>query len=321
MKPRIQSIPGAMPLAGWMLMLVVAGCTTAPSPAPVTERKPAPKALEGPSATKAREVPAAAPRPQPGVPVPATHVVAKSETLFGISKSYGLNFRDVAEWNGLVDPYTIQPGQVLALRVSPTRQAQSAPREPSTAVQTVKLPETLAPVEKPLGETALKREPLAFKRAYSEQARLALDAGPRVPESPEAVVPSTAVETIAWEWPTKGKLVAQFSEDDLTKGIDIAGQIGQPVIAAASGHVDYSGAGLRAYGNLIIIRHNTNFMSVYAHNKELLVKQGDKVERGQKIASMGEAGPGDARLHFEIRQLGRPVDPLTFLPARAHGAP
>jgi lipoprotein NlpD len=127
----------------------------------------------------------------------------------------------------------------------------------------------------------------------------------------EDKVPDQALQ---WAWPANGKVLHSFNQGSNPKGVAIRGTAGQPVLATASGKVVYSGSGLRGYGKLIIIKHNNTFLSVYAHNRELLVKEGERVSRGQKIAEMGSTSADGAALHFEIRRLGKPVDPLKFLP-------
>ena len=133
--------------------------------------------------------------------------------------------------------------------------------------------------------------------------------------APEArPAPADDAEKIDWVWPTAGKVVAGFSETANLKGIDISGSAGQAVVASAPGKVVYAGAGLRGYGKLIIVKHNATFLSAYAHNREILVKEGQAVARGQKIAEMGDTDANAVKLHFEIRRLGKPMDPLRYLP-------
>ncbi|MEO8740655.1 MAG: peptidoglycan DD-metalloendopeptidase family protein [Casimicrobiaceae bacterium] len=204
------------------------------------------------------------------------------------------------------------------------------------------------------GNTAtLKTEPKALKLPYSEQALAQLQApapaghaapaipppvppsvaAPAAPVAPTAVaaapaatpgtaparpdgarVPEIDDDKIMWVWPTAGKLIAGFSDTASLKGIDIAGKAGQPVVASAAGKVVYSGSGLRGYGKLIIVKHNTTFLSAYAHNREILVKEGQQVVKGQKISEMGDTDADQVKLHFEIRRLGKPVDPVKYLP-------
>ena len=140
-------------------------------------------------------------------------------------------------------------------------------------------------------------------------------AAPSLPPRPDASrVPEIDDDSLGWMWPTTGKVIAAFSESANLKGIDIAGKPGQPIVASAAGKVVYVGSGLRGYGKLVIVKHNTTFLSAYAHNREILVKEGQQVAKGQKIAEMGDTDADQVKLHFEIRRLGKPVDPAKFLP-------
>jgi lipoprotein NlpD len=191
-----------------------------------------------------------------------------------------------------------------------------------------------------------KTQPKAIKEPYSEQAlrdvqRVAGAAAAGSPPPAETAPPPTVAmvapppaatlaepkpvpkpasappddgDKLDWGWPAKGKVVMQFSESTSLKGIDIAGSAGQPVTASASGKVVYAGSGLRGYGKLIIIKHNDAYLSAYAHNRDILVKEGQQVVKGQKIAEMGNTDSDQVKLHFEIRRQGKPVDPLRYLP-------
>ena len=194
---------------------------------------------------------------------------------------------------------------------------------------------------KPLGTGAgvntetLKREPKAGKLPYSDQAlaqaqgqakagetaapAAAMEVKPEAKPEPKPEVkpaePALAGDELPWIWPAKGQLIGTFSEGG-SKGVDIAGKLGDPVIAAADGKIVYSGTGLRGYGKLVIIKHNTTYLSAYAHNQTILVKEGQSVTRGQKIAEMGNSDADQVKLHFEVRRQGKPVDPLKYLPPR-----
>jgi lipoprotein NlpD len=245
------------------------------------------------------------------------------------------------EWNNIQDPTSLHIGQQLYLS-PPSGQAQPTLfglSEPGTQSKAATTPGAVPqPEGKPgVNTDKLKSEPRAFKVPYSEHAlaqlRGTVSAPPTVtpviakvnlaPEkSAEAltVAPSSAEVTrtddgVGWIWPAKGKLLDGFSE--ATKGLDIAGKPGQPVAAAAAGKVVYSGAGLRGYGKLVIIKHNNTYLSAYAHNDKIFVKEGQTVTKGQKIAEMGSTDTDLVKLHFEIRKNGKPVDPLKHLP----GAP
>jgi lipoprotein NlpD len=164
-----------------------------------------------------------------------------------------------------------------------------------------------------------KNAPRGDKRPYSDATLAEMQKSESASEKPtEAVTAATATpadeDAVSWMWPADGKVVATF--DDSKKGIDIAGKSGQPVLAAGSGKVMYAGSGIRGYGNLVIVKHTSTLLSAYAHNKTISVKEGQTVTKGQKIAEMGDSDADAVKLHFEIRQQGKPVDPSKFLPSR-----
>jgi lipoprotein NlpD len=258
--------------------------------------------------------------------------VKRGETLVSIALQYGLDYRELAAWNGITNPAKISVGQVLVLAAPPGM----APATPAASVAT---PLTAAgpPIEaRPLANSpTLKVEPRGQKVPYSDKA-LAEFSAPEAPAAPPAPgapaqpapAPAEAVplpapapdaakagadkEDIDWMWPAKGKVIAPFTE--ASKGMDIAGKRGAPVVAAASGRVIYADAGLRGYGKLVIIRHNDRWLSAYAHNDNILVKEQQEVRKGQKIAEMGSTDADQVKLHFEIRRQGKPVDPTKLLP-------
>jgi lipoprotein NlpD len=269
--------------------------------------------------------------------------VKRGETLVSIALQYGLDYRELAAWNGITNPAKISVGQVLVLAAPSGMGAQ--PATPPGPVGATPLNVPGPPIEaRPLGNTpTLKVEPRGEKVPYSDKALAqfsapaagappAPDSGatptqpppapqagpiPAAPPTPVApVVPpkaaGTAKEDIDWMWPVKGKVVAPFSE--ASKGMDIAGKRGAPVVAAAAGRVIYADAGLRGYGKLVIIRHNDTWLSAYAHNDKVLVKEQDEVKKGQKIAEVGSTDADQVALHFEIRRQGKPVDPAKVLP-------
>lgn len=312
-------------------------------PAPVIERTPLPL-LPAPS-TAAAPVPP----PQPVVP---TYVVRRGDTLRSIARDQQVNAGDLASWNHLDNPDRLEVGQVLRLAPPQVAQAPLPVPGPSdisgpgvtTAPLRTPLPVTAAgsepggPAEPRTGEN-YKTSPKAIKEAYSPEAlrdfgKLAAAAaagaeapttapgtapnaaGTEPPEPSAAGAPATAVDNggLDWMWPAKGKIVASFSDTANLKGIDIAGSAGTPIVASAAGKVVYAGSGLRGYGKLVIIKHNDTYLSAYAHNRAIVVKEGEMVTRGQKIAEMGNTDADQVKLHFEIRRLGKPVDPVKFLP-------
>jgi lipoprotein NlpD len=305
----------------------LAGCA-ASYRAPVVERT-----VARPSAAK----PAAPPAEQR----PESYTVKRGDTLYSIALDNGLDYRELAAWNNITDPAAIKAGLVLRMRppgqavaAQPEGGAQVQP-EARVQVQPVTVPgsvearslgadpraavEPRAGTEPPRIAGDLKTGPKAMKLPYSEEnLAMLLRQTPPAP-TPEPVPPQPSAEdgqdTVAWIWPAGGRVLAGFSEAT-NKGVDILGKIGDPVFASASGRVVYSGTGLRGYGKLVIIKHNQTYLSAYAHNSNLLVKEGQNVVRGQKIAEIGNTDSSQAKLHFEIRRLGKPVDPLKFLPDR-----
>lgn len=214
--------------------------------------------------------------PTTGATPPAqagSHTVAKGETLYGIARSRGLRYQELAQWNDIAPPYTVFPGQRLRLTPAATL-AKSPPP---------------APVGQ--GATASSRPAIAS-------------------------LPAEREGTPTWTWPTDGTIIAQYALAGPNKGIDIAGKAGQPIHAAAAGEVVYEGSGLRGYGQLIIVKHNAEFLSAYAHCAATYVREGSVIRAGQKIAEMGSTGTDRTKLHFEIRRRGIPVDPLEFLPKK-----
>jgi lipoprotein NlpD len=264
---------------------------------------------------------------------PEYHTVRKGDTLYSIALDFGQDYRDLARWNALADPSYIQIGQQL--RLFPAGGGGAIP------------PAASATVGKPLpGAEHIPTfsDPKAFRVIYSEQAYAELQrmlagetettvvrskpattatvqqpaqaAKPASVGAPKSTQTGRSDERMSWEWPAPGKVLYEFSAGPNKKGVSIQGKPGQAVVSSAPGKVVYSGSGLRGYGNLIIIKHNATYLSVYAHNSQLLVREGQMVAQGQRIAVMGKAG-GTTALHFEIRRLGKPIDPRSRLPARA----
>ena len=304
--------------------IALVGCS-AQRPAPVDDRRtaavrPAPK----PAPQVAEAIPAA----------PPFHTVRRGETLYSIALEHGVDYRDVARWNGLDDPAKLRVGQDLRLASPESIAAAQAPT--SAQVGAARVP---GPIEaRPLGPApgpgappagpipeGVRTAPQALRLPYSEQNLAALSRGETKPEArteakpepakpPVAAAPERDPDAIEFSWPAKGKVLAGFSESS-NKGLDIGGTPGDPVLAAAPGRVMYTGTGIRGYGKLIVIKHDNNFNSVYAHNREILVKEGQNVTRGQRIAELGDTDADAPKLHFEIRKSGKPVDPMRYLPA------
>ena len=307
-------------LAVGLLMAFVAGCATK-LPAPVADRRP-----ESPPVMTLAEVAAAEKPAEAAVKV---HVVQKGETLIAVALQYGLDYRELAAWNTIDNVNVIRVGQELRVSAPGAAVASSATESSGTvATPLVITPAPFASESQTFVNSAsVKLEPRAVKVPYSDKALAQLEAeartslavavpsGAAVPAAPSVLAtPSRADdEGIDWVWPAKGKVIAAYTE--VSKGMDISGSLGLPVLAAASGKVVYSGTGLRGYGKLVIIKHNNTYLSAYAHNHNILVKEGEEVKKGQKIAEMGSTDTEQVKLHFEIRKQGKPVDPSKYLPA------
>jgi lipoprotein NlpD len=281
---------------------ILSACSTETRVAPVIDRP-------APTASTFR------PRPQPAPAVEeakpdarGTYTVRRGDTLLRIALDHGQNYRDLVAWNNLSDPDDIKVGQVLKV-AQPERTANGVVTSPVTMPGAEKVP-----------AVPKKTEPSGAKKPYSE-ANLAKEDNPKAEKVVTAgVTPGTTVtanddEKLSWMWPSDGKIIATFDEGK-NKGIDIAGKMGQQVMAAGSGKVMYAGSGIRGYGNLVIVKHSNSLLSAYAHNRTILVKEGQNVTKGQPIAEMGDSDADGVKLHFEIRQQGKPVDPAKFLPSR-----
>ncbi len=229
------------------------------------------------------------------------HTVRRGDTLSSIAGRYGWDWRALAHANGIQPPYVIHPGQRIRFDRGASNAVAGTPT-PRAAPTPAPTPRTVPP--------AVVATPLPQQSP------------PTLSKAPTQPVPATKVTPVArsasgWAWPTNGQIIGRFSSNgSLNKGVDIAGQLGQPVLAASDGTVVYAGSGLRGYGELVIIKHNDTYVSAYGHNRRLLVREGQQVKAGQSIAEMGSTGTDRVKLHFEIRRQGKPVDPMQYLPRR-----
>ncbi len=233
------------------------------------------------------------------------HIVSPQETLYSIAFRYEKDMRELARINGIAPPYLIYPGQRIYLL------AEAAPAPRSVAASTGSSPAQPAPRQQPAPSPSQGGAAASGSAPADTAPTRTLEQSQRVAS---AVLPT---QVSNWAWPNQGRVVQAFGRGDPpSRGISIGGTAGDPVSAAAAGVVVYSGAGLRGYGNLLIVKHSELFLSAYAHNSELLVREGDSVRQGQVIARMGTNPEGRAALYFEIREDGNPVDPIRFLPRR-----
>ncbi|HZF82304.1 MAG TPA: peptidoglycan DD-metalloendopeptidase family protein [Burkholderiaceae bacterium] len=294
------------------LVLAVAGCSTAKrGPAPVEDRgtmsqaPAAPGPVIGPNGLPITD---ANGKPLPGVEnlgKPGYYAVRPGDTIRRIASETSQNWRDLARWNNLDNPDLIEVGQVLRVIPPAAGTVATAPAS-STSPTASGTPATSAAAAAAAAATA----PAASASAPAVK--------PTPPVTTSSVAPAAAAsgdEDVGWIWPAHGSLIAGFDEVK-NKGLDIGGKAGDAVLAAADGRVVYAGAGLRGYGNLIILKHNNTYLTAYAHNQTLLVKEDQSVQKGQKIAEMGSSDADRVKLHFEIRRQGKPVDPARYLPAR-----
>lgn len=230
--------------------------------------------------------------------------VVHGDTLYSIAWEAGRDYRELANWNRISPPYTIKPGQQLRVVPPAAEKTVAPPAKPvaknkTTSAAAGKAP---APAVKPAPVVVATPKPVT-KKAKTESVKSA-DSG------------KTGASSGTWMWPADGQILKRYNDNDASKGLDIGGTRGQPVRATANGRVVYQGSGLRGYGQLIIVKHSDEFLSAYAHNDRIYVKEGEVVKRGQKIADMGSTGTDRVKLHFEIRRQGTPIDPLKYLPKR-----
>ena len=298
----------AVALAGVLL----AGCGTRLNKAPVEDRGTSSNHASSPSVQPGTVV-ATPIKPLPGAEnagKPGYYTVKPGDTLIRIGLETGQGWKDIARWNNLENPNLIEVGQVL-------RVTSTVPAPPSAAAAAVAADTGV--VTRPVASSSIAPAPAA-SAASAPKAPVSAPASTASAASAPAAAPAASPaaagdEEVAFIWPASGALLAGFDEVR-NKGYDIAGKAGDPVLAAADGRVVYAGAGLRGYGNLIILKHNNTFLTAYAHNQALLVKEDQTVRRGQKIAEMGNTDTDRVKLHFEIRRQGKPVDPARYLAAR-----
>ncbi len=262
---------------------------------------------------------------QPLQTVEVYRIVRPGDTLYSLSWAAGVDYRQLAAWNALTPPYVIRPGQRVSLvptgretaadRASPpsTATVSALPRGGDTGARSVTVaPTTQATTQATTSEppsTTVAASPTASRTSAKAPARQ-----PAPPPAPAAVEPSVGSPPADWTWPVRGRVVADYAK---SRGMDIAVASGTPVKASAGGTVVYAGSGLRGYGQLVIVKHNNEYLSAYGHNRKLLVQEGDRIVAGQVIAESGSAPGKGEQVHFEIRRNGQPVDPANLLPRRS----
>lgn len=331
MKAYLKAVSQVIGVAGVLGLTLLAGCASHPA-SPVEDRRVSPSVKVE--------------KPLSAEPEANVYVVQKGDTLSRIAASQKLALKDLAAWNGVSDPNKVEVGQ--RLRLVPPGQtpaeapvAEVRPVAPASTVEARPLNSVASPGAAGANTETFKHEPRGGKQPYSEQAlakaraadegsaanakpgttpETKLPAAATKPEvksdvKPDAKAAATPKAGPDWSWPTEGKVLKAF-DGNASKGVDIAGKLGDPVLAASGGKVVYAGAGIRGYGKLVIIKHDGQFLSAYANNSQILVKEGQAVTKGQKIARIGQVEGGEPLLHFEIRRQGKPTDPIKFLPAR-----
>lgn len=292
------------------VMVMLSACGSKPlNQAPVEDRASVSSKMENtPPAVQIKQPPGFENAGKAGY-----YTVKPKDTLIVIGLEAGQSHKDIARWNNLENPNRIEVGQVL--RVTPPV-AVTAPVAGST--------DSGVAVAKPVVSSAATATAIA-PGAVAKPASAPASGATASTATASAPVPAAAVnasagnasaeEDLGWIWPGSGPVLAGFDEAK-NKGVDIGGAAGDPVLAAADGKVVYAGAGLRGYGNLIILKHNNIYLTAYAHNQTLVVKEDQTVKKGQKIAEMGNSDADRVKLHFEVRRQGKPVDPAKYLPAR-----
>jgi len=275
---------------GLAAAIALAGCGPGRWQAPVEDRRPLPRAAVPPKA-------AAPTAPTAAVAADGLYTVKRGDTLYSIALEHGIDYREVAQWNGLNDPNQLSVGQVLRTRPPAEQAVVLGAGRAGGRIESRPLGSPPEPRAEPKPEP--KPEPKSEPKAE--------------PKAAAREEPKLEAQPLQFAWPVKGKILAGFAEPR-QKGIDIEGKVGDPVSAAAAGRVTYVGSGIPGLGKLVVIRHDQGYITVYAHNKDILVKEQQSVTRGQKIAELGSSDAERPKLHFQIRKGSAAVDPLLYLP-------
>lgn len=310
------------------ILIMLTSCAGNP-PAPVVNRSP-----QSSPTSASTSSPTSKSTTQNGDWRPDTYIVKKGDTLYSIGLNLGLDYREIAAANNIYEPFTIHIGQQLSLGSIKAREnlddspKQSYENEDGVIISAVDVGgETSTTQNTPASSsvTPVLSSPKAIREAYSLEALnrttpitvTKKETVTTIPSTPKPEPATTekvkTAQSSEWKWPTKGKVIEGFHPAN-NKGIDISGKMGQSINAAAAGKVIYAGSDLRGYGKLVIVKHNKTFLSVYAHNSKILVKEGEQVSQGEMIAKMGNTDTNKVKLHFEIRERGKSIDPTKYLP-------
>lgn len=270
-----------LPIVVFVTHILLGACTSTGNRAPVIDRLPARSS-------------------EPSVANEGIYIVKPGDTLYSIALDHGLDWRDLAKVNSLIDPSKLAVGQKLHVTGAPNNAAVVVGNMPATTVEDSGVEVT------PISPVGVAKPVEAVPVPIQVPA-------PAPP--PEIKPPLPTAVTSGFLWPHQGEVIQGYKAG-VNKGIDLAAKVGDPVLASQAGRVVYSGNALRGYGNLIILKHDNNLLTAYAHNKTLLVKEGEPVTKGQKIAEAGQSDTDRPKLHFEVRKQGKPVDPMDYLPVR-----
>jgi lipoprotein NlpD len=302
---------------GWCVALMsgalLAGCGTSLNRAPVEERATTRATAASPASAASAAAGETPGKPLPGIEnlgKPGYYAIKPGDTLMRVALENGQAWRDIARWNNIDNPNQLEVGQVLRV-LPPGVDASAAAARGVTVAKVDTRPLDAKPIAGAASAPAAAPSP---SPAPAAAATPVAAAPPAAPASPPAA-PRDADDDVAWAWPSTAVVAAPFDEGR-NKGLVFTGKVGDPVLAAADGRVVYAGSGLRGFGNLVIVKHNNSYLTAYAHNQTLLVKEDQAVRRGQRIAEMGSSDAERVQLHFEIRRLGKPIDPARLLPPR-----
>jgi lipoprotein NlpD len=301
---KVGGVKTSQSLALAAMIVLVAGCAPSKVPAPVENRtvfktKPSTKA-------GASEIRASSTDPVPS----GFYRVRKGDTLIGISLDHGVSWRDLADWNGLQNPNLIEVDQLIRIN-PPGAESRVASVSPRSAPAAPSAPATSTTEVRPINPGQSQSPSMS----QSQPSAQALPPSSPQPAKQTASAAASASGSPILSWPSNGRVITQFADPGY-KGVALSGQEGDPVFAAGDGRVVYSGSGLRGYGNLVIVKHDGDFLTAYAHNRKILVNEGQTVKRGQQIAELGSTDSDIPKLHFEVRLSGKPVDPMRYLAQR-----